>query len=666
MCGIAGIYSLKNKGRVELDSMKSMAGLLRHRGPDEAGFYMGDGIGLAHTRLSIIDLSSGTQPIHNEDQSMWIIYNGEVFNYPELRQGLESKGHRFYTTSDTEVLLHLYEQYGLDCLEQLNGQFAFAIWDSAKRELFAARDHVGILPFYFTIVDDTLIFASEIKAIFANQNVTRRLDPLAMDQIFTFWTTLKGRTAFEGINELPPGHFLKVSNGKLEVRKYWDVPFVPRCEQLDTPTDEICENIRGLLLDAVRIRFLRADVPVGAYLSGGLDSSGITAVIVQNFDRDVTTFGIRFEESAFDEGCHQNQMAEFLKTRHSEIQATNEQIGACFADCLWHCEKPLLRTAPAPMFLLSKFVREHNLKVVLTGEGADEFFGGYDVFRETKVRKFLARFPGSRKRAALTGQLYSHIFRDRARVKQSLPMFFGKGLESLSDPLFSHLLRWENTGRIKVFFSDELKQAIGGYDGFAETRESLPADFGQWDCVSRAQYLETVIFLSNYLLSSQGDRMAMANSLEIRPPYLDKRIIEYMSRVPARWKILGMNEKFILKKAYKGIIPDDITSRTKHPYRAPIKNSLLAGQAGVVAREMLSENAIKKAGLFDAKKVALLVRKLEKAEEGSEVDNMALAGILSSQIIYEQFIEGFSTRLARLPSVNLLVDRRTDSAARAN
>jgi asparagine synthase (glutamine-hydrolysing) len=665
VCGIAGICGLSRPCGASVEMLQKMVTIVHYRGPDEAGIYIDDWAGLGHARLSIIDLSSGTQPIHNEDQSKWIVYNGEIFNYPELRQQLEQTGHKFYTTSDTEVLLHMYEQYGTDCLEQLNGQFAFAIWDVKKKELFAARDHVGILPFYFAVVGDTLMFASEIKSLFVNQNVPRRLDPIAMDQIFTFWTTLKGRTVFDGIHELSPGHYLKMSKGKIEIKKYWDVPFVPRSEQLNLPADELSGNIRELLLDAVRIR-LRADVPVGAYLSGGLDSSGITALVAKNFNSRVTTFGIRFEESAFDEGTHQNRMVEFLKTSHSEISATNEAIGTFFEDCLWHCEKPLLRTAPVPLMLLSKLVHEHDLKVVLTGEGADEIFGGYNIFRENKVRKFWARFPESKKRASLTEQLYPYIFNSKTRARLSLQNFFSKGLDDLSDPLFSHLLRWENTRRTKVFFSDGLNQAIGDYDGFAEVRESLPTGFAEWDCVAQAQYLETAIFLSNYLLSSQGDRMAMANSLEIRPPYLDKRIIEYMCKVPARWKILGMDEKHILKKTYKGIVPDDILARPKHPYRAPIKNGLLDGKTGDQTREMLSENAISSAGLFNAKKVNILVRKLENTSDGSEVDNMALAGILSSQIIYKQFIEDFPARPVHLQTPDIVIDRRSGSAVKDN
>jgi asparagine synthase (glutamine-hydrolysing) len=265
------------------------------------------------------------------------------------------KGHRFYTTSDTEVLLHMYEEHGPDCLAQLNGQFALAIWDAKKKELFLARDRVGIRPLYYTILNNTLIFGSEIKSIFANKNVPRRIDPIAMDQIFTFWTTLTPRTVFKDICELPPGHYLKACDGKVTFKKYWDIPLYPRSEQSDLAPQEICRQIQELLQDAVRIR-LRADVPVGCYLSGGLDSSGAAALVVRNFNKDVRTFGIRFDSDGFDEGEHQSLMVSHLNVNHTDFKATDELIGASLPDCLWHCEKPLLRTGPVPLFLLSDVV----------------------------------------------------------------------------------------------------------------------------------------------------------------------------------------------------------------------------------------------------------------------------------------------------------------------
>jgi asparagine synthase (glutamine-hydrolysing) len=659
MCGIAGICHINGPDHISLNSIKNMIGFICHRGPDETGIYLDDQVGLGHARLSIIDLSRGTQPIHNEDGSLWIIYNGEVFNYPELKESLLAKGHRFYTTSDTEVLLHQYEEQGPDCLAQLNGQFAVAIWDAKRKELFLARDRVGIRPLYYTILNNTLIFASEIKSIFANKDVSRRIDPIAMDQIFTFWTTLTPRTVFEDIYELPPGHYLKTSNGKVAFKRYWNIPLYPRTEQLDLPPQDICRQVQELLQDAVRIR-LRADVPVGCYLSGGLDSSGVTALVVRNFNRNVRTFGIRFESAGFDEGEHQSLMVRHLNVNHTDLKATDEQIGTLLPDCLWHCEKPLLRTAPVPLFLLSDVVRRSDYKVVITGEGADEVFGGYNIFREAKVRRFLAKYPNSQRRAELIGKLYPYIFRN-PRLKRSLQSFFTKGLDKINDPLFSHFIRWENTGRIKTFFSRELLDAIGQYDGYQQVRQSLPEAYEQTDDLSRAQYLEMAIFLSNYLLSSQGDRVAMAHSVEIRVPFLDFRVIDFMARIPSKWKILGLNEKHILKKSFEKILPKEITSRPKNPYRAPIKQSLLNAATAEYTKESLSVESLKEAGLFDAGKVEKLLQKAQKVDDLSEIDSMALVGILSSQIIYRQFIRDFPSKHSDSVSPALIVDKRSEA-----
>jgi len=664
MCGIAGICHIDRPDGISLNTIKSMIGVLHHRGPDETGVYVDDQVGLGHARLSIIDLSSGVQPIHNEDERMWIVYNGEVFNYVELKQDLLRKGHRFYTTSDTEVVLHLYEEDGPDCLTKLNGQFALAIWDAGTKELFLARDRLGIRPLYYTIANETLVFGSEIKAIFMNEDVTRELDPVALDQIFTFWTTLTPRTVFKDICELPPGHCLKTSKGKVTFKKYWDIPLYGRHEQSDLAPVEICQRVQELLRDAVRIR-LRADVPVGCYLSGGLDSSGVSALVVRNFDSDVRTFGIRFEQDGFDEGEHQGRMVSFLGTNHTEIQATNERIGASLPDCLWHCEKPLLRTAPIPLFLLSNVVHESGYKVVLTGEGADEIFGGYNIFREAKVRRFWARYPDSQSRAGLVGELYPYIF-NNPRLKRSLQSFFARGLDKSDDPIFSHLIRWEATSRLKTLFSGELVNAIGSYTGYDQVRESLPEAYGQADNLVKAQYLEMSIFLSNYLLSSQGDRVAMAHSLEIRLPYLDPRVIDFMGRVPSKWKILGLNEKHILKTSFQGILPQEIIGRSKHPYRAPIKQSLLNEKTAEYTGEALSGKSLERTGLFDAGKVTKLLRKLQNLDSPSEIDNMALVGILSSQLIYHQFIEDFPGRDVRSPSPSLVVDRRSEALRSAN
>ena len=659
MCGIAGIFHQKTPGKTSLELIEAMTDIIKHRGPDESGIYIDDWIALGHARLSIIDLAGGSQPIHNEDQNLWIIYNGEVYNYPELRQDLEKAGHRFYTSTDTEVILHLYEEKGEDCLNYLNGQFAFAIWDSNKRELFLARDRMGIRPLYYTIQNNSIVFASEIKSIFVDQNVPREIDPFAINQVFTYWSTLSGKTVFKGIQELPPGFYLKISQNKKSLHKYWNIPFCLPGEELDWSPVQICERILELLIDAIRIR-LRADVPVGCYLSGGLDSSGIAKLIAENFNNQVKTFGIRFEKDEFDEGVHQKQMVADLKTEHKELLATNEKIGSSFPDVIWHCETPLLRTAPVPLFLLSEIVNQNGYKVVLTGEGADEFFGGYNIFKEAKVRNFWARQPDSKIRSSLIKRLYPYIFKN-PRVGQMLQTFFASGLNKVHDPLFSHHVRWGNTSKIKNFLSDDVKEIIKQQDIYEDLVRDLPESFNKWDYLAKAQYLEASIFLSNYLLSSQGDRVAMGNSVEIRLPYLDYRLVEFMGRVPSKWKIRGLNEKYILKKSFQGILPNSIVNRKKHPYRAPITKSFLNENSLNYTQDVLSEFSLKKSGLFNPLSVKRFLDKIETKETTSERDEMALVGILSSQLIYEKFIASFPTSNS-LKSPNQVIDRRTKRA----
>lgn len=636
MCGIAGILNFSDAHPIDPLILQQMIGALQHRGPDESGLYLDDHVGLAQSRLSIIDLSGGAQPMHNEDKTLWLIFNGEIFNYKELVPQLVDKGHRFYTHSDTETILHAYEQFGPDCVHHFNGQFAFAIWNSQKRELFVARDRIGIRPLHYTIHHNRFIFASEIKAIFTLPEIPRQLDPIALEQIFTFWTTLPGRTAFDGIFELPPGCTMTIKNGHLSTKQFWQIPFCSHSEKTSKPLPELVEQASSLLHDAIRLR-LRADVPVGCYLSGGLDSSGITARVVRDFDSQVNTFGIRFEESDFDEGDHQQLMVKRLGVHHTELLATNQLIGNAFKDTLIAAEKPQLRTGPVPLYLLSRTVRNAGIKVVLTGEGADEFFGGYDIFRETKLRRSLSRFPDSQRRAALIGHLHPYIFKD-PKAQKAMISFFTKGIDSPNNPLFSHLIRWDNTRRTRLFFSENLTEQITGYDPYSELLGQLPDKFNNWDYFSKAQYLESNIFLSNYLLSSQGDRVAMANSVEIRLPFLDYRLMEFTASIPTCWKVLGLKEKFLLKKVFADILPQEILNRPKHPYRAPIVQTLL--KTGVEEHtEMLSDSAIRKTGLFDPAKTARLIAKLNASDTASEVDSMALVGILSTQLLHHHFLE---------------------------
>jgi asparagine synthase (glutamine-hydrolysing) len=513
MCGIAGIIDFSGK-RPDKGLLRRMLGLIRHRGPDAFGIYMDDIAGLASTRLSIIDLPGGDQPIHNEKQTMWIVYNGEVFNYVELRPDLEARGHKFYTNTDTEVLVHLFEEKGPEMLNELNGQFAMAIWDKDKKELFLARDRMGIRPLFYMQTGSRLVFASEIKAIFADPMTPRALDLQTLSDVFTCWAPLNGLTSFQNVFQLLPGHYATFDHGEFAIQRYWQIQFEEPDDGANSFNDSV-QEMKDLFLDACRIR-LRADVPVGAYLSGGLDSTYVSSLIKQRFNNEVCTFSVSFSDSRFDEAPFQERAVKAIGTNHRRIRCTDEEIGNAFPDVIWHVEAPLLRTAPAPLFRLSQLVRENNFKVVLTGEGSDEIFAGYDIFKEDRIRRFWARVPDSHIRPRLLSRLYPDIFRsENNRGRRFLEGFFRKGLDHVESPVYSHMIRWENTSLIRTFFSRELNERCQSLNEFVNRYvETLPADFMKWNSLSRAQYLEMNIFLSNYLLSSQGDRVAMAHSVE--------------------------------------------------------------------------------------------------------------------------------------------------------
>ncbi len=641
MCGIAGIICETGK-KPDRSRLGGMISLLSHRGPDENGIFMDRNVGLAHSRLSIIDIEGGRQPIQNEDGLLTIVFNGEIFNYRELRRDLVNGGHRFSTKSDTEVILHLYEEMGPDCVHRLNGQWAFAIWDSRKNRLFASRDPLGIRPFFFAEAAKRFYFASEVKSLFVNEELSRKIDPEALDEIFTIWTTVPPRTIFKGVCELPPGHSMTVENGASDVTPYRELDYGGIDSNL---TEEECsEKLLELLVNSVRLR-LRADVPVGAYLSGGLDSSLTCALIKKFTDAPIRTFSVTFDSTEFDESPYQKEVVRFLGTEHQEVRCTKSDIGRAFPDALWHMEKPVVRTAPAPLFLLSKLVRDQGYKVVVTGEGADELLGGYDIFKEAKIRRFWGADPDSRSRPLLLKRLYPYLKNLQSQSTDYLRAFFHVKKEDLTNPFFSHLPRWEMTSGIKMFFSKDVKAALKGIDSYGALRDGLPAEFNEWDGFSRAQYLETRYFLPGYLLSSQGDRMAMAHSVEGRYPFLDPEVVDFAARIPPRIKMKALNEKYVLKRAADGLVPPSIVERSKQPYRAPDAVSFFCGgerpKLFEYVEELLSESRIKEDGLFEAGSVRKLVEKARSGRMTGIRDNMAFVGVLSTQIVVEQYVRNF-------------------------
>lgn len=652
MCGIVGVIQLKEAHPPSIEMLARMMKPIQHRGPDGTGIYRDGHAGLGNVRLSIIDLAGGDQPIGNEDGSLWIVYNGEIFNYVELRPDLERRGHVFSTHSDTEVILHLYEEEGPACLQRLNGQFALAIWDARERSLFLARDRVGIRPLFYTLQQDQLIFASEIKAILASGRIQPAIDPQALHEVFTYWSVLSPRTIFAGIQELPPGHFMRVKDGQAAIEAYWQLDMQPEAPARDAQS--YLDELEALLIDATRIR-LRADVPVAAYLSGGLDSSLTTALIRGYTKNRLDTFSIAFSDPNFDESRYQYQMADHLGTDHHVVFCDYPDISRAFPEVIWHSETPILRTAPVPMFLLSQLVRNHRFKVVMTGEGADEFLAGYDIFKEMKIRRFWAAAPDSKLRPLLLGRLYPDI-RGMGASAAFLTGFFRKDLEQTASPFYSHLIRWRNTARTWRFLR-------GGPAGAAvEPEMALPADFSAWPPLSQAQYLEVTTFLSPYLLSSQGDRMAMAHSVEGRYPFLDYRVIEFCNRLPPGMKMPVLVEKWLLKQLGARYLPDAIWRRGKRPYRAPIHRSFFSPAPPEYVSELLSPGAVAQAGFFEPAAVQKLFAKALAAVNGggglSEIEDMALVGILSTQLIYRQFVRGEGSPSSVTALENLkLIDR---------
>lgn len=639
MCGIAGICNFSDSAApVSENNLVNMLARIRHRGPDESGIFINNKIGIGNVRLSIIDLKTGQQPLSDSSERYWIVYNGELFNYIELRKDLEKQGCKFKTSCDTEVVLEAFVKYGSKCLNKFNGQFAVAVWDTKEKQLFLARDRVGIRPLFYTENRNTFFFCSEIKGIFENPEIQPKLSKKSLAQIFTIWATLSPNTPFENIYEVPPGHYMVINSEGKKIEKYWSLKYCNNQNKEKIKFQDAQNELKYLLKDAVKVR-LRADVQVAAYLSGGLDSSATTAMINDIDPSVLNTFSIGFEDKVFDESNYQNEAADYFKTNHQGYSCNSKDIAKSFYDTVYHSEFPILRTAPTPMYLLSKKVRENNIKVVITGEGADEMLAGYNIFKESMIRRFWARDYKSKLRPLLLKKLYPYLPNISNANNTTLKFFFGCKLKDISNPLYSHLLRWHNTARIKSYFTPEFRESIIDYDPLTELSLKLDPDFNSWSHLAQSQYIETNIFMSGYLLSSQGDRMGMANSVEGRYPFLDHRVIEFCNQLPDDYKLHGLNEKYILKELIRGEIPDSILSRSKQAYRAPVSDCFNTECDISYIGEMLSKRKIEDYGLFDFDRVSQLLEKKKNQQAFSEMDNMALAGIISTQLIHHFFIE---------------------------
>jgi asparagine synthase (glutamine-hydrolysing) len=647
MCGLAGIYARPDH-RPATELLLSMGGELRHRGPDGTGLYLDERLGMLATRLAIVDLDHGDQPLSDERGRYWAMQNGEIYNYVELRAELQTLGHVFATESDTEVVAHAYEQWGTDCLHRLNGDFALAVWDRLRRELFLARDRFGVRPLFLAEVGGDFCFASEAKALLRHPSAARELDPDGIVETFTLWSTLPARSAFKNIRELPAAHYIVVGpDGPGPERRWWDLDYTP-----DTRTeDELLEELDELLVDATRIR-LRADVPVGAYLSGGLDSAALAAIAARELGADLSAFGIGFADERFDESRYQDEVARHLGVHFRRSVVDDEAIAQLLPLAVELGEKPLLRTAPAPLLRLSAAVRDGGLKVVLTGEGADELFAGYDIFREDKVRRFWARDPSSKLRPLLFARLNRFLATDLRRAGGFVAGFYGRDLLNEKDFLYSHRIRFLNTARsLRILSADFLAGATTRPDAAERLARQLPPAFARWTPLSRAQYLEIATFFEGYLLHGQGDRMLMGHSVEGRFPYLDYRVAELSARLPDSLRLRGLHEKYALRRAVARRLPEQIVRRPKQPYRAPIGGALTGPAAPEYTRELLARPRLERAGLLDPVAVQRVVSKFERTV--GETDEMALVGAVTLMLLHERFVD--NPRLAPPLEPNRLV-----------
>lgn len=642
MCGIAGFTIPRGMPAAERgarygEPLRRMTASLRHRGPDAQRGLLLDGVALGHSRLAILDLEGGVQPMRDEATGVAVVFNGEIFNWVELRERLAG-GYRFRTRSDTEVLLAGYLESGIDWVRELNGQFAFALWDPRSDALWLARDRVGICPLVYTLTPDGLAFASEAKALFAGSHVPPALDPRGLKQSIQLWAPVAPRTAFKGVRSLPPATVARFAEGRLETWSYWELDLGHPDPDLAGP--RAVEAVGTVLADAVRLR-LRADVPVAAYLSGGLDSSVVCALAQEQLGGTLSTFSVAFDDASFDERGYQQEVAAALRTHHRIVPIADREIGALLPETVEKGEQLVLRSAPAPFLRLSQLVRDSATKVVLTGEGSDEVLLGYDLYRETQVRAFWARQPSSRMRPALLRRLYPYLALGRQGTALLEQAF--RGELPASAPAFSHEIRWTASGRVLRFLAPELAGRAADEDPVATVVAGMPQHVREWRPLARAQWLEMTTLLGGYLLTAQGDRMLMGHSVEGRFPFLDHRFMELAARLPDRVKLAGLDEKQVLKRFAAGRVPQAVLERKKFPYRAPVAAALAGPEAPGWARELLSRDAVRDLGLFDETRVDQLVRKLAARGPAptSEADAMAITAVATGQLL-AAWVRGFA------------------------
>jgi asparagine synthase (glutamine-hydrolysing) len=636
MCGINGIaFSSRSRRTIDVRVLERMRDSLTHRGPDDAGLFVDGNVGLGHRRLSIVDVATGQQPMTVEDGRLHITYNGEIYNHTDFRAGLEAKGHLYHTHCDTEAILHLYEEHGARCVEHLRGMFAFAIWDQRKRELFIARDRLGIKPLYYVHTDDgSLYFASEIKALLEARAVRPEINFGALPDYLANHATSGEETLFCGVRRLLPGHTLLWRDGELKIEKFWDVHFAPDEDEARRDVDYV-DEWRELFRESVRLR-LMADVPLGMFLSGGIDSSAIAAMMSGMVSEPIKTFSVAFTEREANELEYARLVAQKFGTDHHEIVVSPQQFFAALPKLVWHEDEPLAHLASVPLYFVSRLAQEH-VKVVLTGEGSDEMLGGYERYRKTIYNLALgARYEG------LTTETMRRAVRQRIEklpasslVRRKLTRTFLCLPSDIESIYFDNFAVFPRAMQEKLL-TPESKARAGMLDPYREVRRYL-AETDATNLLDKLLYADTKTYLHELLMKQ--DQMSMAASIESRVPFLDHKLVEFTARLPQRMKLHGWTTKYILRRSMKGLLPEAILKRRKMGFPVPVGAWFRGEFRPVIDEYVLGERALSR-GYFDPSFVRGLVERHQAGENHEE----RLWALVNFEMWLRQFIDGEAAR----------------------
>jgi asparagine synthase (glutamine-hydrolysing) len=631
MCGIAGIVASEQLQGDEPRRVATMRDTLVHRGPDDHGLFVDEQAALGHRRLSIVDLAAGHQPLANEDETVWIVFNGEIYNHAELRTTLEPAGHRYRTRCDTETIVHAYEQWGDACVERLRGMFAFAIWDARRRRLLLARDRLGIKPLYWARAGDRLLFGSEIKSILASGLVSAQADEARLPELLSTRYTSGAATLYAGIHRLLPGHTLTWEDGRVSTRCYWDVPAGRSDDSVARMTDrEIVERFRELLEEAVRIR-LMADVPLGMFLSGGLDSSAIAALMAGMIDRPLQTFSVAFEQRAFSELDYARQVAHAIKADAHEIVIDDQDFFGALPRLIWHEDEPIAHPSSVPLYFVSELARRH-VKVVLTGEGSDELLAGYGKYPRALVNWHAASAYGALPHPVREFVAASVVPRLPRRLRRYAVRSF-LSVPQTPEAMFFDTFASIGVARQRTLLHPSVAPA-GPADAYGPSRAYFDAPNGRSTLLDRLLYTDLKTYLVELLMKQ--DQMSMAASIESRVPFLDHRLVEFAAVLPPRFKLRGFTTKRILRDAVRAILPPDILSRPKMGFPVPF-GEWMRGPWAALARDVLLDPRSRQRGIIDAPAVdRLITAHAAGAAEGGD----AIWSLLNLELWYRTYIDG--------------------------